>query len=91
MKRFMQTTATAHEIGHLLVGYGHPDARGPNADKGLNPLPSTDHKQRLMHSGEGLGFAVGTTVVDGLRGHRLVKGEWDEAEKWLKNRPLGDN
>lgn len=77
----MQTTA--HEIGHLLVGYGHPDAKGPNADKGLTPLPGTDHKQRLMHSGEGLGFAVGTTVIDGLRGHRLVKGEWDEAEKWM--------
>lgn len=59
----------AHELGHVLVGYGHPDEGG-----GPAPLPGTNPVRRLMCSGSGA--------------HRypdilLVKGEWDEAEKWL--------
>ncbi len=59
----------AHEIGHVLVGEGHPN-------EPLNPgpaqLPSTDHSKRLMASG-----------AFRNRGHLLVKAEWDKAEKWL--------
>ena len=74
---------TAHEIGHLLVGYGHPDDKRKNVTKGPAPLPDTNHKERLMHSGEGTSVAYGATVITAYRSHRLVKGEWDEAELWL--------
>ena len=64
-----------HEVGHILVGGGHPDQNG-----GAAPLPSlaSDHIKRLMHSDVG---------HPGL----LVKSEWDKAEKWLSNRTNGDN
>lgn len=72
----------AHEIGHCILGEGHPDeGTGPAALKGL--LPKSAVQERLM--------------VSGLRkrrpnfGCRLVKGEWDAAETWLKARPLGDH
>lgn len=58
-----------HEVGHVLVGYGHP-----NDNDGPAPLPGTDHTRRLMVSGSGFKL---------LRGHLLVKEEWDAAEKWL--------
>ena len=74
----MQTIA--HEIGHVLVGYGHPDLGG-----GAAPLHGTDHRERLMHSGEGLGGAmVGGVYMRNRREHRLVKAEWDAADEWLK-------
>jgi hypothetical protein len=63
-----------HEIGHILVGEGHPgqDNGGPA------PLPGTDHRQRLMAGGE-------IVPLGGLRtGKLLVKAEWDEADAWLK-------
>ena len=60
----------AHEIGHVLVGYGHPDE-----SRGAAPLPGTHLPNRLMVSGNG--YSV-------FRGSLLVKGEWDAAEKWLK-------
>ncbi len=79
MTELAQTVA--HEIGHILVGYGHPDE-----EKGPAPLHGTDRKLRIMHSGDGLG----EITVDGLprkpfRGNHLVEGEWDAAEAWLKN------
>ena len=57
----------AHEIGHILVGEGHPDESG-----GPAPLYGTLGRKRLMGSGE-----------LGVRGKLLVKAEWDEAEVWL--------
>jgi hypothetical protein len=59
-----------HEIGHLLVGEGHPDL-GDNR----SPLPGTNHGERLMRSGtkEKSGNSLGL----------LVKREWDSAEDWL--------
>jgi hypothetical protein len=39
----------AHEIGHILTDYGHPDQ-----NSGPSPLPGTDRRQRLLFSGEGL-------------------------------------
>jgi hypothetical protein len=60
---------TAHEIGHVLVGEGHPnEPRNP----GPAQLPGTDHSKRLMASGD---FRN--------RGNLLVKAEWDKAELWL--------
>ena len=85
----MQTTA--HEIGHLLVGYGHPDEKGKSANRGLAPLPGTNHRERLMQTSESLSFVYSGATQNAARSHRLVKGRWDEAEKWLKSRPLGDN
>ena len=76
----------AHEIGHVLTGYGHPDEEG-----GSSPLKGTDRKQRLMHSGDGLTKKVADTYLRMARGHRLVKKEWDAAEEWLSHRPAGDN
>ena len=60
----------AHEIGHVLVGEGHPDL-GNN----LSPLPGTIHGERLMRSGhkKRIGNSLGL----------LVKREWDSAENWL--------
>ncbi len=63
----------AHEIGHVLVGVGHPDK---NTFQGQAPLPGTQHTRRLMVSGPNSNSSS----------HLLVKGEWDEAEKWLKAR-----
>ena len=62
----------AHEMGHVLVGYGHPDEP---ANRGPAPLPGTDPRIRLMVSGTNNGIAPGEL---------LVKGEWDAAEKWLR-------
>jgi hypothetical protein len=59
----------AHEIGHVLVGEGHPNQpRTPGPAR----LPGTDHSKRLMASG-----------AFRNRGNLLVKAEWDKAEKWL--------
>lgn len=62
----------AHEIGHVFVGDGHPDK-----NNGPAPLPGTRHICRLMCSGPS---SDGSSRL-------LVKGEWDEAEKWLKAIP----
>jgi hypothetical protein len=60
-----------HEIGHVIVGAGHPDDGG-----GVAPLPDTPHVQRLMCSGP-------RRKTDGAS-KLLVKAEWDEAEEWLR-------
>jgi hypothetical protein len=70
------TWTFAHEIGHLLVGSGHPDQ-----ESGVAPLLGTDRTKRLMSSGAG-------SNRDSIQ---LVKKEWDKAEEWLKNRENGDN
>lgn len=59
----------AHEIGHMLVGYGHPDVQG-----GPAPLSGTDRTKRLLCSGPNRSLA---------NGKLLVKKEWDGAEEWL--------
>jgi hypothetical protein len=64
----------AHEVGHVFVGPGHPDEPGEHAIKGPAPLPGTHHDLRLMTTG----------VTPTTRSRALVKGEWDEAEKWMK-------
>jgi hypothetical protein len=60
----------AHEIGHVILGEGHPDE-----GDGVAPLQGTDHVQRLMCSGR-LRDKTGES-------RRLVKAEWDEAENWF--------
>lgn len=67
-----------HEIGHVLVGEGHPDITGTG-----NPadLVGTTHPVRLMCSGPNRDRRIGKL---------LVKAEWDTAEVWLSNRPNGD-
>jgi hypothetical protein len=66
----------AHEIGHVMVGAGHPDE-----NSGFAPLLGTDRSQRLM-----------STLVTRASGAKLlVKTEWDNAEEWLRNRSNGDN
>jgi hypothetical protein len=76
----------AHEIGHLMVGPGHPDKyEGSDPSFGgkapLQTLPISEHKKRLMCSGDN---SDGNSKL-------LVKTEWDEAEKWLSTRTNGDN
>lgn len=72
-KQFLLHTM-AHEIGHVLVGEGHPDVMTGGAILGPAPLPETKHIRRLMCSGPN----------SDASSHLLVKGEWDEAEKWMK-------
>ena len=60
----------AHEIGHVLVGNGHP-----NDGTNQFTLPGTAHHKRLMRSGE---------LNRPDPGHLLVKHEWDAAERWLR-------
>ena len=62
-----------HEIGHIMIGPGHPDESSKN-DRGVAPLPGTRHVKRLM--------ASGTINQVGLSS-RLVKGEWDMIQGWL--------
>jgi hypothetical protein len=61
----------AHEVGHIFVGYGHPDK-----ETGPAPLPGTDHNCRLMRSGPG---------SDPSKKRLLTKQEWDAAENWLNS------
>jgi hypothetical protein len=61
----------AHEIGHILIGEGHPDQ-----NEGVAPLPGTTHIKRLMCSGS-LRKKDGSSC-------RIVKAEWDAAENWLQ-------
>jgi hypothetical protein len=72
----------AHEIGHLLLGPGHPNQYRTDDPLSGGPAPLQsllgEHSKRLMHSLSGAG-------------RLLVKGEWDEAEMWLRGRPNGDN
>ncbi len=77
-----QLRTIAHEIGHCLVGEGHADT-GDSAVKlkGFNPTNLV--QERLMVSGN--------LTRKPVAGFRLVKGEWDEAEKWMKKRLNGDN
>jgi hypothetical protein len=65
-----------HELGHRIVGDGHPNQGG-----GLAPLVGTDRRWRLMASGD--------HRIPGAR--LIVKKEWDKAEEWLSTRPNGDN
>lgn len=62
----------AHEIGHFIVGPGHPDEPEEN-QQGVAPLNGTDHSLRLMVSGR-------EESRQGRLGIQLVKAEWDEAE-----------
>jgi hypothetical protein len=66
----------AHEIGHIMVGSGHPDD-----NEGDAPLIGTDRTKRLMCSG----------LRSSSESKLLVKKEWDKAETWLSTRPNGDN
>lgn len=59
----------AHEIGHMIVGGGHPDE-----GQGPAPLVGTDRTKRLMCSG--YNWQIGASL--------LVKSEWDAAEERLK-------
>ncbi|MBK1817904.1 hypothetical protein JIN84_19945 [Luteolibacter yonseiensis] len=72
-------STVTHEIGHVLFGRGHPDQ-----GKGPAPLPLTDQRARIMYSARDL---IGPSTQQRV----CVKAEWDVAETWLKNRPLGDN
>ncbi len=62
----------AHEIGHLLVGPGHPNETRDGYGKGPSPLPETNHLERLMCKGS-------VRKKDGSA-KLVVKGEWDKAE-----------
>ncbi len=77
----------AHELGHIMVGPGHPDdynieLEAPNLGlqlpqnySGPAPLPGTDRTVRLMCSPD--------SRAPGAR--FLVKTEWDVAEEWLND------
>ncbi len=58
----------AHELGHVMVGEGHPDE-----GTGAAPLPGTNHAIRLMCGG----------LRRNPDAKALVKAEWDRADNWL--------
>jgi len=67
----------AHEIGHVMIGLGHPDGGldpvkiyGPARLEGAEKY----HPMRLMYS---------SVSAESLPGHRIVKKEWDLIEAWL--------
>jgi hypothetical protein len=62
-----------HEIGHIFVGYGHPNTP---CERGDAPLPGVDARLgylRLMSAGS----------LSRAHSRLLVKKEWDLAEAWL--------
>jgi predicted Zn-dependent protease len=59
----------AHEIGHIIIGKGHPDEGNSDVI-----LPGTEHFKRLMASGQ---------ISDTYVSRDIVKGEWDKAEENL--------
>lgn len=61
------------EIGHVLVGYGHPDS---STSPGDAEVRDSQHGRRLMRSSRTARVGKGTL---------LVKKEWDLAEEWLAN------
>jgi hypothetical protein len=67
----------AHEIGHYIIGLGHPDEGAGPAPLLIGPTfeGEPDPSNRIMCSG--------LKRVPGAR--LLVKGEWDAAEMWLKD------
>ena len=74
----------AHEIGHVILGAGHPgeveQKAAPNGalawvNGGVAPLIGTKQIERLMCSG-------GKRAKDGSS-RLLVKKEWDAAELWF--------
>jgi hypothetical protein len=67
----------AHEVGHVIIGLGHPDQDG-----GAAPLPGTNRMERLMYSDMDEKKNAGL-----LDSNRLVKAEWDAAEAWMKKNP----
>jgi hypothetical protein len=64
-----QNHTIAHEVGHILTDYGHPDDW-----HGTTRVLGSDFRKRLMASGN----------VRGVQGTLLVKSEWDQAERWMK-------
>jgi hypothetical protein len=68
-----QLNCLAHEIGHVMIGPGHP---GPG-DGGPVPLPGTNHRDRLMWVPWPGDSAVGA------KRSLLVKEEWDKIDGWL--------
>ena len=69
-QEFLDTVG--HEIGHILFGAGHSDEKFVS-NRGVAPLPETDHRKRLMCKG-----------ANSTPNSRLtVKAEWDEAEEEL--------
>lgn len=58
-----------HEIGHVMLGGGHPNQ---SWQPGRAGLPETTHRQRLMNS-------------QATTGKTQVKAEWDKAEGWLNS------
>ena len=70
----------AHEIGHVIIGKGHPDKEGSPETTGPAPLKGTNPLNRLMHSD-----LTSKAVAGKLDYNLLVKAEWDTAETWFSN------
>ena len=68
----------AHELGHVIVGKGHPDKEGdPNTTRPA-PLSGTRRLNRLMYSD-----LTSKAHAKKLDTNLLVKAEWDSAETWF--------
>lgn len=83
--------AVVHEVGHVILGPGHPDevVKGKNSkgeiewvNGGVAPLNGTQQDIRLMCSGR-------KRKKDGTA-RLLVKAEWDEAHSWCLSETKGD-
>jgi hypothetical protein len=68
-----RTRLVAHEVGHVMLGSGHPDEQGGEA-----VLEGTRRIERLMYT------SIRDKIETGnLFKNLLVKREWDKAEVWL--------
>lgn len=74
----------AHEIGHAMIGRGHPDDNEPGEAVVLkwdgNGGRDPHVRSRLMCSGD--------TAGTKSRGKCLIKKEWDKIETWLRNEEI---
>ena len=66
----------AHEVGHVILGAGHPGRSQSYEFGGASPLPDAGNSLRLMFSPNILENFEGAE-----RGEVLVKKEWDQTKK----------
>lgn len=79
-------TTIAHEIGHCMIGYGHPDLSP--LDRALAKLPGATPPERGPAPHEGVGAEEWKrrllySITLPVSGKTMVKSEWDAAETWL--------
>jgi hypothetical protein len=81
-------TTIAHEIGHCMIDYGHPDPSTDPLTIALAKLPGTKPPKRGPAPHDGIGTAewkkrLMYSATLPVSGKTMMKSEWDAAETWL--------